>query len=340
MTYYNKFIAFLVFVSLLFTGCGFEETARVPVQPTHVVPATVAEAVQVLDLMTFPAMTIASESINRRVNSLSYAMAPDVEFKKILQFQRNAFNERMWTELPGSTVSNSSAKCTFTRNGFFASSTIQRGKGFNWGVSITLHGNVDVRALVPASLTPRKFQASPQWSVYVTEVNAVETSEECRKRFEEQGWEPFGMVGTDPTVYNVLFFRQNAILLNTTICPEWAKDQKGKTRVEVSTKLLPVEFPVPKETMQLRYVDAPTTELAFESKQSQEDLVRFYLSALGSSGWKAKTNVPVEVDSRFEIAFRNPAGDMLTVRMSCTNPDQVLTVTISHQTSMEIRQTP
>ncbi|MFN0195707.1 MAG: hypothetical protein ACKVT0_03120 [Planctomycetaceae bacterium] len=347
-TFINQLITLLAFVALQLSGCSTKKATDVTIEmadeTTVVKPSTVAEAVKVLDLMTFPTMTGPNESITRRVNSLSYSLKAEFDFKAILEFQREAFTNRMWTELPGSILGDEYANCTFTRDGFFASARVQRGKGFWWGVSIRLHGNVDVRKLAfPDDFKPQQIQIRPQWTIYVTDVSVLKTSEECRKRLIGQGWQPYGVVGIDPTVSNVLFFKNNAILLVAEIAPSWAQDQKGKTRVSIHTQLLPVDIPVPMETMRLRYYDPPIpvvgsqlANLYFESKQSPDEVIAFYLAALGSSGWRATGERPVKIDSNDVMIFRNSANDMLTLRMSSNQSDQVLRVTMNHQTNAEV----
>ena len=305
-------------------------------------PATVAEAVQVLDLMTFPTMKESDEFVNRQLNWLSYGLKPDFKFKSILEFQRKAFTDRKWTELPGSHLGDEYADCRFTREGFFASVTVRRGKGFHWGVSITLHGNVDIRKLpLPSHFKPAKFhQIQPSWMIYFTDVSVEKTAEECRKRFIGLGWQPYGGIDTDPTIYNLLDFKQNSLLLEVTASREWAKDYAGKTRVEIVTRLLPVELPVPAETMRLRYFGKQPgpqfPNLCFETKASQDEIVAFYRQSLESTGWTASADSTVKIGNKDQLIFRNLANDSLTLEMSFIEEDQVLRVTLTHQTSEEI----
>src|SRR5206468_8789452 len=63
-------------------------------------PATVEQAAKVLDLATFPLMDTAKPTDERHVANLSYLATGDV--KKAFEFNRKAFVEQGWKELPNS----------------------------------------------------------------------------------------------------------------------------------------------------------------------------------------------------------------------------------------------
>src|SRR5215467_8446372 len=79
-------------------------------------PATVEQAAKVLDLSTFPQMDGAKSAESRHVANLSYVAPGDA--KKALEFNRKAFGEKGWKELPNSSITDDSASAMFARDGF------------------------------------------------------------------------------------------------------------------------------------------------------------------------------------------------------------------------------
>src|ERR1044071_5272845 len=90
-----------------FFGCGAKNgTANdtTSAEGSIKTPATVEQAAKVLDLSTFPQMDGAKANESRHVANLSYVAQGDP--KKALEFNRKAFTEKGWKELPNSTVSD------------------------------------------------------------------------------------------------------------------------------------------------------------------------------------------------------------------------------------------
>ncbi|MBI5758574.1 MAG: hypothetical protein HZA46_08660 [Planctomycetales bacterium] len=291
-------------------------------------PATVTEAVRVLDLTTFPLLKGAKEPVNRSVARLSYTAPSDC--KTAFEFQRKTLASQKWTELPGSNATAEYANGTFTRDGFVASMSVSPlGDPKQPGmvnVSLMLHGNVDLKKLpMPADLKPT--YVGPQVAMYSTDVSVEKTAEACRKLLLAQGWQPYGKAG------DTQFFKQNAIRLTAYITA--APALKGKTSVSFTAEQLSADVPAPADTVDLQYSDS-TKQVLFDTKGSEDSVEAFYRKTLGSAGWKATTDNTVKIGFKDMVIFRNAAQDMFSLEMYEMKDEQVLRVTLKHQSAAEV----
>jgi hypothetical protein len=163
--------------------------------------------------------------------------------------------------------------------------------------------------------------------MYSTETPVAETTEQCRKLLLAKGWQPYGQAeGT-------LWFKQNAVRLTASIAS--APAQEGKTSVSFSTEQLSADVPAPAETVQLQYADT-TKQILFDTKDSEDNIVAFYRQTLGSGGWKPTTEQTNKIGFKNVLIFLNPAKDMFTLETYPVEDEQVLRVTLQHQTAAEV----
>ena len=155
----------------------------------------------------------------------------------------------------------------------------------------------------------------------------AETTDACRKLLVAQGWQPYGKAG------DTLFFKQNAIRLTVSIMA--APALGGKTTVSLSSEQLSADLPAPSDTVQLQYADS-TKQILFDTKESEDAIVAFYRKSLGSIGWKATTDNTLKIDWKNVLIFRNAAKDMLTLEMYPVKDENVLRVTLKHQSAAEV----
>lgn len=270
----------------------------------------------------------AKEPVNRSVSRLSYNVPSDCQ--TAFDFHRKILTSRTWSEQPGSEVTKDYGSGMFTRDGFLASVSVSPlGDPSQPGivnVSLTLHGNIDLAKLpVPADLKPS--YVGPQIAMYTAGGSVADTAEACRKRLLAQGWQPYGKAG------DTLFFKQNAIRLTVTITA--APALGGKTSVSYSAEQLSADLPAPADTVQLQYADA-TKQVLFDTKEGEDAIVAFYRKSLGSSGWKATTDNTLKIDWKNVLIFRNSSKDMLTLEMYPVKAENVLRVTLKHQSAAEV----
>src|SRR5262245_22795958 len=266
-------------------------------------PATVEQAAKVLDLSTFPRMDGAKSAESRHVANLSYVAPGDA--KKALEFNRKAFVEKGWKELPNSSITDDSASAMFARDGFIvALSVIPFGKT---GLSVRLQnlGNMKPGKLPLPPGTKVVYQGDPT-AMYTTDAAVPATADAIRNLFVAQGWVPYGKAGDSD------YFKQNAIVAMSTVSS--APAQGGKTMIQYSTQLISSDIPAPQGVDDLRYVDEPP-ELTFATTASQEAIADSFRRTAASAGWKSTMDKLVDVDEKPTMIFRNPGKDMLTLSM-------------------------
>ncbi len=293
--------------------------------PAVAKPATVADAMRELDLLTLPTVKGTIEPVNRSVGRISYNAPSDC--KAAFEFHRQGLLKQKWTELPGSSVTDQYASGSFTREGFVASlSATPLGDPGTVNVSLMLHGNVDLQKLPkPADLKP--VYVGPQVAMYSTEVSVEKTTEACRKLLLAEGWLPYGVAG------DTRFYKQNAVRLTAYISA--APAQMGKTSVSFSAEQLSADVPAPAENVQLQYSDS-TKEVLFDTHDSEDAIEAYYRKILAESGWEATTEKPFQIDWKHGLIFRNKAKEMLELEMYEVKDEKVLRVIVKHQTAAEI----
>lgn len=287
--------------------------------------ATVAEAAAVLNLSTLALPGGAQPPQHRNMAGLSYTAQGDV--KGTFEFHQKQFAAGGWSQLPNAYVSDQSASATFSRSGFLLSLMVfPSGKPGEASVSVIQHGNVKLDRLpVPPGVKP--FYGGPVSTAYLAETPVKETAEACKRLLLDAGWQPYGTAGDSQ------FFKQNAVRLTATVAA--APAQGGKTVITYSTELMSVDLPAPAETDRLQYADV-TTQLNFDTRTNQSDLVEFYRAALAKSGWQATTSSPITDRGRSELLFRNPAKDMLTLTMQ--EVEGKIRASLKHQSAAELAE--
>jgi len=287
-------------------------------------PATVEQAAKVLDLATFPLMDTAKPTDERHVANLSYLATGDV--KKAFEFNRNAFVEQGWKELPNSSVTDQSASASFSRNGFIVFVSVTPTGDCNVSVRLQNQGNVKPGKLpVPSGAKP--VYVGDSTAMYETAAAVAATADAIRSLFVAQGWVPYGTAGDSD------YFKQNAILATATVSSAPARG--GKTMIQYSNQLISADIPAPPNVEDLRYVDEPP-ELTFATT-NQDAIVDFYRKTLATSGWKSTMDHMVDVDEKPTMIFRNPGKDMLTLAATGVLGGKLL-LSVRFQSAAEIAE--
>jgi hypothetical protein len=285
---------------------------------------TVADALKELNLLTLPAVKGAEDPVNRTVGSISYNAKADL--KTAFEFHQQQLLKAKWSELPGSAVTDQYASGTFSHNGYVASlAASPAGEPGLVNVSLRLHGNVDLQKLpLPGNL--KDVYVGPQIAMYSSEESVEKTVAASHKLLQDKGWIPYGKAG------DVQFFRQNAVILTVNISA--APAQMGKTMLSFSAEQISAEIPAPTENVQLQYSDS-TKQILFDTKQSEDDIEKFYRETLAEQRWNATTEKPFSIDWKHGLIFLNEAKDMLELEMYEVKDENVLRVTVRHYTKAE-----
>lgn len=288
-------------------------------------PATVAEAMRILDLATFPVPPGVEKPGQRNLASLFYEAEATV--KAAFDFQRKNLLERKWKELPGGYASDESTNGAFERDGFRLSVSVFTGsKPGTARVSLTNHGNVDP-AKLPLPPGTKPFYATAVSAAFLADAPVDKTAEACRKLLVAQGWEPYGTAGDSQ------FFKQNAVRLNAFIAA--APAQMGKTAITYSTEQLSADLPLPAETVSAQYSDS-TKQLLFDTKSPLDEVMKFYRETLGKAGWKPIGDSLIKLDFKQGMYWFNPQKDRILVE---TYPvDEILRVVVTHHSAAELAE--
>jgi hypothetical protein len=290
-------------------------------------PATVAEAVQVLDLATFPLLPGAKDPGTRIVASLAYEAPGDV--KSAYEFQRRNLLDRGWKELSEPQIFDQSGSGQFGREGYHVSVSIfPHGEPGKVAVRLQNHSNVNLSKL-PVPPGAKLQYAFPGVASFVTSAGVDETAAAVRKLLLEQGWQPYGSAGDS------MHLKQNAVELNARVLAPPA--QPGTTVIDYSATLLSTDLPAPPDAESVQYADS-IKQLNVEALGTPDEVVAFYKSALAPAGWKPTTDN--RITDRFEsfLIFRNAAKDMLTLTMRDLTEKKMTRVTLKHQSAAEVEE--
>src|SRR5438132_3217793 len=276
-------------------------------------------------LATFPLMDTAKPTDERHVANLSYLATGDV--KKAFEFNRKAFVEQGWKELPNSSVTEQSASASFSRKGFIVFVSVTPTGDGNVSVRLQNQGNVKPGKLpVPPGAKP--VYVGDSTAMYETAAAVAATADAIRSLFVAQGWVPYGTAGDSD------YFKRNAILTTATVSSAPARG--GKTMIQYSNQLISADIPAPPNVEDLRYVDEPP-ELTFATA-NQDVIVDFYRKTLAAAGWQSTLDHMVDVDGRPTMIFRNPAKEMITLSVPYDYGSGKLGVSVGFQSAAEIAE--
>jgi hypothetical protein len=285
----------------------------------------VEQAAKILDLSTFPLMDGAKSAELRHVANLSYVAPGDP--KKALEFNRKAFTEKGWKELPNSTISDQSADAMFARDGFVVSLSVIPFEQNGVSVRLLNHGNVKPGKL-PVPPNAKAVYIGDPTAMYTVDTTIPATADAIRSAFVAQGWVPYG------NAPDTVIFKKNAILATAYISSAGA--QGGKTSIQYSNQLISSDIPAPPDVEDLHYVDEPP-ELTFATA-SQDAIVDFYRNALAAAGWKSTMDKMVDVDGGPTMIFRNPSKEMITLSVPYDYGSGKLGVSVRYQSAAEIAE--
>lgn len=269
-----------------------------------VTPATVDEASKVLDLRAIDLFEGAEEPANRTIANLFYQAKTSVE--KGFRFHADALKKAGWKAAADGYSSDQMASGTYQRDGYKLSLSVMPGSDAGT-VMITLinHGNVDTSKL-PVPENSKPFYATPVSHAYLTTASIEATAAALKEKLTKSGWEPYGDAG------DVTNYKQNAVLLRVRVAA--APAQNNQTMVDYSTELMSADLPAPPDALRVQYADS-NRQLSFDAKGSPENIAAYFRKRLGTSGWKATTDNLIKSDFEQILLFRNPAKDMLTLKL-------------------------
>ena len=302
------------------------------------VPATVEQAVKVIDMRTVKLPEGAVTAAGRQVASVTYEIQSDPKLS--YQRQQQELIKAGWKELPGSLVEAAYGNGMFQKSGFvILLSTSESGQPDQPGmsrVSLSNFGNVRPASL-PVVKSAKSSFANEATAMYFTEAKPEEVVEATAKLMTAAGWEPYGTSGSLPDFLS-MNFKRNAVQAQASVGISPA--QQGKTSIMYATQLLSVDLPAPANAADVQYVDMLKT-LRFTSSDDYDGVGKFYQQRLAGQGWTPTTPQLVKSTDRFKrpIAmqiFRNVAKDMLTLELS--TQDEKTHAVIKHLSDDELAE--
>jgi hypothetical protein len=321
-------VAILAFALLTSVGCSQQDGAPVPENAANAGQSAPSDAPKVataageppakpaapvvedqgplnlIDLSTFERLPEAGNPLMKSATMIMYAAPGDPieayrSLKKKLEAQR-------WREQPGANIypEYGSAGGFFLHHGYLLSlSTSKDDKGTQ--VTLIHQGDLDWKS-VPLPADAKLEYAVASTAGYVTESSVDDTVAATKKAFADAGWATYG---ESPGLFH---FKKGRQKLGVSISAAPAKG--GKTMIQVNPMLLAVDLPLPPETIDARYHDAPA-QLTFAHSGSWDDVAKFYQAELPKLGWTATTeNLVKNEKDAFQI-YRNPEKAFLELKL-------------------------
>ncbi|MGC3967251.1 MAG: hypothetical protein QM775_07735 [Pirellulales bacterium] len=273
-------------------------------------PATLKEAVAVIDLREFPLMDKA-ESVDRGIPYASFSV-PNGDLNAAIAFAREKLGALGWqpsTDPKLTVVNEYGAQLFFTKDGHRLYSAIgisPADKNLNFTV---FHlGTTDARKL-PHFAGVEFSDSIPARTISATTAKPDDVQKALREPFAKAGWREFkeptpkGMEGYVRTDRPLKFF-QNGTLIDIMIMPV-----NDKTNIYTNVKLLRDEWPIDASATYVEMQDAPLL-VFYPTKLGLDESVDYCRKELTSRGWKIREadGGPTEKGIRtiLETAGREP----------------------------------
>lgn len=188
--------------------------------------------------------------------------------------------------------------------------------------SVTVSAAAEL-AKLPTPAGVKQVFVNDDVAMYSTEASPQATTDECRKRLLQEGWEPYGGAG------NSRYYKRGLTRLIATV---GTAAQDNKTIIQYSQTKLPVDLPAPAFAEGVEFSET-TKQLSFRTSKSLDEVISYYLEALKPDGWKATTDQPIRTGVLDQLIFRNPEMEVLTLGVSEYNDQR--RVSLRHESAEE-----
>ena len=251
---------------------------------------------ELLDLETFDRLPDAKPPYMRSGTLLMYdAPGKAVESYELLKKKLAA---AYWREVPGGTVSAEygSANGYFQRGDHALTLSLSKGNQPDT-VSVTMqhHGNLDLSKL-PLPKDAESVYRFPNTAGYVTTVAVDETAKTFGEAMAAAGWSVSESSPGSTT------YKRGVQTVQVSIGS--APAQGGKTMLQLSPQLLPVDLPIPPKAEEIRFSHR-SVELSFEYPGDWDEVAKFYQTELPRLGWKPTTEDLIKNDNDAFQIYRN-----------------------------------
>jgi len=278
--------------------------AQLKAAPQQDSPSTAAQAAQVLDLSTFALIEPLDEPNIQIIARQQYRA--QLSLPELAQRLQKQLADAGCQELDGASYSETYGSGLYRKADFLWSVSLSPGKTpQETRVNIVNHGNVDLEKL-PIPNDSTVMYSFPNSISYKSDLPPEDLQRSYREQWLAAGWELFG----ETTVS--FFVKRQAVIVQVMIQAGPAATG-GKTMVQLTSELMSADLPVPPYSGTCQYSDA-NGSLLFDSNLSQDELVAFFKQTLGERDWKATTELPIKINFRHHLIFRNPNQEYLELQ--------------------------
>ncbi len=266
---------------------------------------TVMAATQVIDLNDLPLPDEAKLMGQPEAGSLRYQAPIDVA--EAVELYRSALTDQGWQEdTEGGHVDKASASLFFTKEDFNLSlSAGDMGEGKTMVTLINL-GNIDLRAL-PQMADVEDVYYFPSTLGYFSPTDVAGVADFTRRELAAQGWHEYTRPNTamadDPEQQSFTLI-QNGLELSVSVGV--APAQGGKTAVQYSVSLLPLDLPVPVDAAGLELEKMLLNlSLSYTTPADFETLFDYYSREMTDLGWVVIDSIGMMTPERGTLFFGN-----------------------------------
>ncbi len=280
-------------------------TAEGPEEAIEVREATtVMAATQMIDLHDLPLPDGAELMGQPEPGSLRY-QAP-IEVDAAVDLYRTALTDQGWQEdVEAGHIDKASASLFFMKEDFKLSLSVGMGEDTTM-VSLTNHGNIDLRAL-PQMADAEDVYYFPSSLGYFSPTDVTTVADFTRRELAAQGWHeytrPHTAMADDPERQSFTLI-QNGLELSVSVGV--APAQGGKTGVQYSVSLLPLDLPVPDDAAGLELEKMPLNlSLSYTTSADFETLFDYYSQEMTALGWVVIDSIGMMTPERATLFFGN-----------------------------------
>ena len=317
---------------------------------------TVMAATQMINLRDLPLPDEAELIGPPEAGSLRY-QAP-IEVAEAADLYRSALADQGWQENAELGYADDTTVSTFfTKADFTLSLSISGMDANNTMVSLINHGNIDLRALPKmADADATTLYYSPSSLNYFSPTDVAGVADFTRRELAAQGWREYTRPNTamaDDPEREQLTLIQNGLELSVSIGV--APAQEGKTGVQYSITLLPLDLPMPADVADLEF-DKTTFYLSYTTPADFETLFDFYRQAMTNLGWVVIDSIGMMTPERATLFFGNenvppftlvldliPSGGQTSATLRNYEVDEITELSTPPETSSlteEVEETP
>ncbi|MCA9258669.1 MAG: hypothetical protein KDA61_05700 [Planctomycetales bacterium] len=265
-------------------------------------PASVADAVAKLDLVTLPLPPDSETPATRREASLTFYSAGASQ--QAYYFVSKEILKRGWKLRGDPQIYDQYISADYLHDNFALHLSVSPHRELGVGVTLVHLGNVPLREL-PVPSEVEVLNEFPAVLSYKSAQNADATAAACREAMLSAGWEPYGKAG------DVAYYRNRAVKASVRVVS--APNEGAGSHIDLSTELMSAALPAPPFADNFNYSDI-TTAIIYDCDETEFESAAFYKRALAPLGWRATTDAPVEIDWEKVTILRNADQDMLTIK--------------------------